>query len=104
MSDEDVNPVDGGGMDVRFRDAAGGEDVGPCAFRDEEKVERLKEKLVEELGAKRGEKCVAPKKEELKLILAGRVLEDGQTVRGEPETSNESDAEAMIRAMNEPVD
>eukprot|EP00894_Picocystis_sp_ML_P003088 jgi/Pico_ML_1/53605/g4127.t1 len=82
MSDEDVNPVDGGGMDVRFRDAAGGEDVGPCAFRDEEKVERLKEKLVEELGAKR----------------------DGQTVRGEPETSNESDAEAMIRAMNEPVD
>lgn len=74
MSDEDVNPVDGGGMDVRFRDAAGGEDVGPCAFRYEEKVERLKEKLVEELGAKRG----APVCERGRIRTTPQVQESGR--------------------------
>lgn len=41
-------------MNVSFRDASGGEDVGPCAFREDAKVAELKQALVEEMCAKKG--------------------------------------------------
>lgn len=49
-----------------------------------------------DLESATGEGYVAPKKDELKIIMAGRVLEDGQTVRGEPTTSNEDHERGTI--------
>lgn len=52
-------------------------------------VERRRRGDRADLESATGEGYVAPRKDELKLIMAGRVLEDGQTVRGEPTTSSE---------------